>query len=87
MIRRFLVAGSLALALGASALAQSSLTVHRQSGVPLPGYVTSSDHWLDPGNVVPEGQNSRDQNYARMVEDPIGNIVPVGPDLGPMPWN
>jgi hypothetical protein len=72
-------------ALGA-ALAQSSLTVHPHRGVPLPPYVTSSDDWLNPGPPPPD-QSDRSQNYSRLVEDPVGNIVPVGPDYGPMPWN
>jgi hypothetical protein len=67
-------------------LAQSALTVHPNRGVPLPSYVTSSDGWLNPGNVVPE-RSDPSNNYSRLVEDPIGNIVPVGPDLGPEPWN
>jgi hypothetical protein len=89
MRKSFLAAGAAGLfavaALGA-ALAQSSLTVHPNRGVPLPNYVTSNDDWLNPGNVTPEATD-RSSNYARLVEDPVGNIVPVGPDLGGMPWN
>ena len=66
-------------------LAQSTLTVHPNRGIPLPSYVTSSDDWLDPGNVVAKASDPSN-NYARLVEDPISNIVPVGPDLGPAPW-
>jgi hypothetical protein len=74
------------LAAYGSVLAQSALTVHPSRGIPLPSYVTSSDNWLNPGRVVPE-RSDPSGNYARLVEDPIGNIVPVGPDLGPEPWN
>ncbi|WP_298354979.1 hypothetical protein [Rhodoblastus sp.] len=66
-------------------LAQSTLTVHPNRGIPLPSYVTSSDDWLNPGNAIPTGRDPSN-NYARLVEDPISNIVPVGPDLGPAPW-
>jgi hypothetical protein len=78
-------AGIGALAAFGPVLAQSVLTVHPNRGVPLPSYVTSSDDWLNPGNVVPPGSDPSN-NYARLVEDPISNIVPVGPDLGPAPW-
>jgi hypothetical protein len=74
-----------ALAAFGPVLAQSTLTVHPRRGIPLPSYVTSSDDWLNPGNVVPE-RSDPGNNYARLVEDPVGNIVPVGPDLGPTPW-
>ena len=66
-------------------VAQSTLTVHPNRGVPLPSYVTSSDDWLDPGRVVPR-ESDPSGNYSRLVEDPIGNIVPAGPDLGLEPW-
>jgi hypothetical protein len=66
-------------------LAQSTLTVHPSRGIPLPSYVTSSDDWLNPGRVVAK-ESDPSGNYVRLVEDPIGNIVPVGPDLGPEPW-
>ncbi|HUO54720.1 MAG TPA: hypothetical protein VMU18_08260 [Rhodoblastus sp.] len=89
MRKSILAAGLIGLggvaALG-SAFAQSSLTVHPRRGIPLPSYVTSSDNWLNPGNVPTPGEAARSDNYARLVEDPIGNIVPVGPDLGPVPW-
>jgi hypothetical protein len=82
-----LVVAGLGSALVTPALAQSSLTVHPRKGIPLPSYVTSSDDWLNPGNVQTPGEVDRSNNYSRLVQDPIGNIVPVGPDLGPMPWN
>ena len=69
------------------AIAQSTLTVHPRRGVPLPSYVTSSDDWLNPGDIPSARPVDRSDNYARLVQDPIGDIVPVGPDLGPMPWN
>jgi hypothetical protein len=75
-----------ATAVFGAAWAQSTLTVHPNRGIPLPSYVTSSDDWLNPGNVVPP-RSDPSNNYARLVEDPISNIVPVGPDLGPAPWN
>jgi len=95
MRHRFLAAGAARLcaiaALGAAlivpACAQSSLTVHPRKGIPLPSYVTSSDAWLNPGNVPTQPEIDRSNNYSRLVEDPIGNIVPVGPDYGGMPWN
>jgi hypothetical protein len=89
MRKSFLAVGAACLGVLAAfgpVLAQSSMTVHPRRGIPLPSYVTSSDDWLNPGNVVPE-HSDPSQNYARLVEDPIGNIVPVGPDYGPMPWN
>jgi hypothetical protein len=89
MRKSFLAVGAACLGVLAAfgpVLAQSSLTVHARRGIPLPSYVTSSDDWLNPGKVVPE-HSDPSQNYARLVEDPIGNIVPVGPDYGPMPWN
>jgi hypothetical protein len=90
MRKSFLAGGVIGLcavaALG-SALAQSSLTVHPRKGIPLPAYVTSNEDWLNPGNVPTPGEVDRSNNYSRLVEDPIGNIVPVGPDYGPMPWN
>jgi hypothetical protein len=89
MRKRFLVAsaaGLCALAAFGPALGQSTLTVHPNKGIALPSYVTSSDNWLNPGNVVPEASD-RSSNYARLVEDPVGNIAPAGPDYGGMPWN
>ena len=58
------------------ALAQQSMTVHRRFDVHLPKNVTTSDDWLDPGQVVPVGSEN---NYARMVESPVD--IQVGPDL------
>ncbi len=80
------VAGFCVIASVGSALAQSALTVHPRRGIPLPAYVTSSDDWLNPGNVPTQPEADRANNYSRLVEDPVGNIVPVGPDYGGMPW-
>jgi hypothetical protein len=90
MRKSFLAAGVIGLCAAAalgSALAQSSLTVHPRKGIPLPAYVTSNEDWLNPGNVPTPGEVDRSHNYSRLVEDPIGNIVPFGPDYCGMPWN
>lgn len=89
MRKSFLAAGLVgvwAVAAFGSAFAQSALTVHPRRGIPLPPYVTSSDDWLNPGNVPTQAEADHSNNYSRLVEDPVGNIVPVGPDYGPMPW-
>jgi hypothetical protein len=62
----------------------SRLTVHRGAGIPLPAYVTSNRYWLYAG-PVPIRRGYANQDYIRLVAEPIGNIVPVGPDYG-FPW-
>jgi hypothetical protein len=78
MRKSFLAAGAAclcAVAFGA-AFAQSKLTVHPRSAIPLPANVMTNDDWLDPGEVVPVGSEN---NYSRMVEAPAD--VQVGPNL------
>ena len=80
MGKRFLAVGAACLCIVAvfgAAFAQSRLTVHGRYVIPMPADVTTSDNWLDPGQVVPVGS---EDNYARMVEAPAD--VQVGPDLG-----
>jgi hypothetical protein len=78
MVKKFLAAGVACLCIAAvgAAYAQSTLMVHPRSAIPLPANVLTSDDWLDPGNVVPEGSEN---NYSRMVESPVD--VQVGPNL------
>jgi hypothetical protein len=83
MVKSFLAVGLgclCALTAFDTASAQSSLTVHRRSGIPLPANVTTSDDWLDVGNVVPEGSMNR---YAAPEENDPFNGITVGPQVGP----
>ena len=88
MIRRFLAAGvavALAITAASPAYAMSRLTVHRSRGIPLPIYVTSKHFWLYPGPIRRHRSIADNYDYIRLVAEPVGNIVLVGPDLG-FPW-
>ncbi|MCI4678898.1 hypothetical protein K9U39_11200 [Rhodoblastus acidophilus] len=88
MHKRFLSAGAaLALTFAAAgpAFAMSRLTVHRGRGILLPVYVTSKHYWLYPGPIPRRRSVADNYDYIRLVAEPVGNIVPVGPDLG-FPW-
>jgi hypothetical protein len=71
---------SIASAGPASALRR--LTVHRRPGVPLPVFVTSNRYWLYAGPIRTRRRVIGNYDYIRLVAQPVGNIVPVGPDLG-----
>jgi hypothetical protein len=73
------------LAFSDSALALSKLTVHRSRGIPLPAFVTSNRYWLYAGRLPRQRDISDNWDYIRLVAEPVGNIVPVGPDYG-FPW-
>ena len=67
------------------AVGLSRLTVHRGQGVPLPFFVTSNRYWLYAGPLPKRRRVFENYDYIRLVEEPVGNIVPVGPDYG-FPW-
>jgi hypothetical protein len=73
------------LALSDPAFALSRMTVHRSHGIPLPAYVTSNRYWLYAGRMPRQRDMAGNVDYIRLVAEPIGNIVPVGPDYG-FPW-
>ncbi len=64
------------------AFAMRRLTVHRRPGVPLPFFVTSNRYWLYAGPIPARRRVIGNYDYVRLVAEPVGNIVPVGPDLG-----
>ena len=81
MSKRFLAIGAACLCVltvSFAAYAQRQLTVQGNGllHVPLPHNLTTSDDWLDPGNVVAVGSEN---NYSRQIEGP--SDVQVGPDL------
>ncbi len=81
MRKSFLAVGAASLcvlAVSGAAFAQSQLTVHGNGrmGIPLPHNLTSSDDWLDSGNVVAVGSEN---NYATQIEG--SPDIQVGPDL------
>ncbi len=85
MRKRILAIGAAlvcAFAMSSPAFAMRRLTVHRHSGVPLPFFVTSNHYWLYPGPVRGHWRMIGNNDYIRLVAEPVGNIVPVGPDLG-----
>ena len=69
-------------ALSSPAFAMRRLTVHRRPGVPLPFFVTSNRYWLYAGPIRTRRRVIGNYDYIRLVAEPVGNIVPVGPDLG-----
>ncbi|WP_298425812.1 hypothetical protein [Rhodoblastus sp.] len=88
MLKRFMaVVAALFLAFSAPgpAFALSRLTVHRGHGVPLPFFVTSNRYWLYTGHIRKPRRVYANDDYVRLVAEPVGDIVPVGPDLG-FPW-
>lgn len=90
MRKRFLAVGAVLigiLMLCDPAVALSKLTVHRGRGIPLPAYVTSNRYWLYAGRMPRQRDISDNWDYIRLVAEPVGNIVPVGPDYGPTPWD
>jgi hypothetical protein len=85
MPRRLLAIGvALACVFAASSpsFAMRRLTVHRGRGVPLPFFVTSNHYWLYAGPIRIRRRIIGNYDYIRLVAEPVGNIVPVGPDLG-----
>ncbi|MGO8739632.1 hypothetical protein [Rhodoblastus sp.] len=85
MNKRILAIGAvLVCALGSAspAFALRRLTVHRHPGVPLPFFVTSNHYWLYAGPIWAGHRVLGNYDYIRLVAEPVGNIVPVGPDLG-----
>ncbi|WP_298354977.1 hypothetical protein [Rhodoblastus sp.] len=85
MSKRILAIGAaLVFAIGSAGptSAMRRLTVHPRSGVPLPFFVTSSHYWLYAGPVRTRHRVTGNYDYVRLVAEPVGNIVPVGPDLG-----
>ncbi len=71
-----------ALASAGPASATRRLVVHPRSGVPLPFFVTSNHYWLYAGPMRTRRRVIGNDDYIRLVAEPVGNIVPVGPDFG-----
>jgi len=76
MLKKILALGAAGLCAIVLETASAQSPPVRRFKVPLPANVTTSDDWLDAGNVVPQGYG---ENYARVVEAPVD--VQVGPDL------
>ena len=88
MHKRFLAIGAAlmcAFAVSGPALGLSRLTVHRGQSIPLPFFVTSNRYWLYAGPIPKRRRVFDNDDYIRLVAEPVGNIVPVGPDYG-FPW-
>ncbi len=83
-LRVFAIGAAIAcvFAMSSPAFAMRRLTVHPRPGVPLPFFVTSNRYWLYAGPIWTRRRVIGNYDYIRLVAEPVGNIVPVGPDLG-----
>ena len=84
MHKRFLAIGAAlmcAFAVSGPALGLSRLTVHRGQSIPLPFFVTSNRYWLYAGPLPRRRRVFDNYDYVRLVEEPVGNIVPWAPTM------